>query len=625
MKIQEQTIEEIRRAVDIVDVISSYVKLKKRGKNYVGLCPFHTEKTPSFTVSADKQMYHCFGCSKGGNVFTFLMEIERLSFVEAVKVLGERVGIRIEPESKNQKNDTRERLYALCRMAAQWFFENMMKTKEGEYALTYCRQRGLRDEAIQAFGLGYAPNSWEAFVKYAAQKGYTNDELVGSGLARKREDGTLYDYFRGRLMIPIFSVYGHCIAFGARKLYDDDPIAGKYINSPETLIYNKSQVLYGLFQAKDVIRKEDAAFLVEGYMDLLACVQAGVSNVVASSGTALTEEQLLLLSKYTRNLTIVYDADSAGLSATVRGIDLALEHNFRVNVVVLDEGEDPDSFIRKYGAAEFRHRLRNSVSWIEYKAQQLIGNKATQSPEKKAEAIRTLIGSIAKIPDELRRNFYIKNIAETYNIYESVLYNELTKFLQTKQYYKGKLNINEEVLRAIISPDSQQVSKKPESITAEEQDLLKILLEGNSEVVQYVLEYIIWSDIENQHVRSLVKQIYSFKEIPPDERIHRLLELVKEDEKLLLSKIALSRYTVSDGWEEVDKKPEEADISVLARDVIIAFQRKQLRRKIHENVRALRQASLTGVDVRPYLERQQELLEAMKQIDSPDFIKHLRG
>ncbi|MGH2568688.1 MAG: DNA primase, partial [Bacteroidota bacterium] len=327
MRIPNEKIEEIRAANDIVEVVSAHAPLKKRGKNFVGLCPFHQEKTPSFTVSADKQMYHCFGCGRGGNVFTFVMEFEKVSFVEAVRSLATRAGIAIpETETQYEQSGEIENLYNACRFAGLHFYTNLLQSDEGKAALDYFHRRGFTDETIRTFGLGYSLNSWDGLLQKAQEEGIGTDYLVKAGLVRTREDGSLYDYFRGRAMFPIFSTTGRVVGFGARKLRDDDPL-GKYINSPETPVYNKSRVLFGLFQAKDAIRAENNALMVEGYADLISLYQAGFQNVVASSGTALTEEQVQLIGRYTKDLTLVYDADSAGSQATLRGVDVVLQQD----------------------------------------------------------------------------------------------------------------------------------------------------------------------------------------------------------------------------------------------------------------------------------------------------------
>ncbi|HMD14989.1 MAG TPA: DNA primase, partial [Bacteroidota bacterium] len=432
MRIPQEKIDEVRNATDIVDLIGGFVKLKKRGKNFLGLCPFHTEKTPSFNVSSDRQMYHCFGCGVGGNAFTFVMEYEKVSFVEAVRSLAEKAGIAL-PQGSSVDDEIaseQENLYNICREAGLYYYKALTESGEGKFAVEYFHKRGFTDETIRTFGLGYAPNSWDAIIKFGEQKNFSSSMLEKAGLVRKRDDGTYFDYFRGRAMFPIFSSTGRVIGFGARKLREDDPL-GKYINSPETIIYNKSKILYGLFQAKESIREKDFAVLVEGYADLISVFQAGIKNVVASSGTALTVEQILLIGRYTKNITIMYDADSAGSSAALRGVDLILEHDLDVRVASLPEGDDPDSFVKKNGGAAFQKILDEAISFVDFIAQAYERQGKLKTPEGQAQVVRTIIQTIAKMKDELKRNFYIKHVAEKYKLYETTLYHELEKILGT--------------------------------------------------------------------------------------------------------------------------------------------------------------------------------------------------
>ncbi len=509
MRISDDKIDEVRNAADIVEVISNYVHLKKRGKNYLGLCPFHTEKTPSFTVSAEKQMYHCFGCGKGGNIFTFLMEMDKISFVEAVRSLASKSGIVIPEESKpmTEEQTEFENYYAICRFAGMHFFKNLTESDEGKEALQYFYKRGFTDETIRNFGLGYAMNSWDAFVTKAQMEGFRTEDILKVGLTRVRDDGSLYDYFRGRAMFPILSTQGRVIGFGARKMREDDTITGKYINSPETPIYYKSRVLYGLFHAKDSIRQEDNALMVEGYADLISLYQAGIKNVVASSGTALTEEQLVLIGRYSKNLTLVYDADTAGSSATVRGIDLALEHELNVRVVELPEGDDPDSFVQKHGGNEFRERLLNAITFIDFRAKQFQRAGAFATAEGKTQAVRSLVQSIAKMKDELKRNFYVKEVAEKYDVYESVLFHELEQALSQERH----------ALHSDSYPKSNYVQHQanvekpvvPEKkiIPPEERDILKLILEGNPDVIRFMLSNISLLQLSDERARRLAQLV----------------------------------------------------------------------------------------------------------------------
>jgi len=620
MRIADEKIDEVRNANDIVDVISGYVRLKKRGKNYLGLCPFHTEKTPSFTVSAEKQMYHCFGCSKGGNVFTFVMEMDKVSFVEAVRVLASKAGIIIPEESRpaTEEQTEFENYYAVCRFAGMHFFRNLTESEEGKEALQYFYKRGFSDETIRSFGLGYAMNAWDVFVNKAQAEGFKSEDIAKVGLARQREDGSLYDYFRGRAIFPIFSTAGRVIGFGARKMRDDDAIAGKYINSPETPIYNKSRVLYGLFHSKDFIRQEDNALMVEGYADLISLYQAGIQNVVASSGTALTEEQLKLISRYSKNLTLVYDADSAGSSATVRGIDLALEHDLNVRIVELPEGEDPDSFVQKNGGNEFRKRLDNAISFIDFKAKQFQQAGAFATVEGKTQAVRSLVQSIARMKDELKRNFYVKEVAEKYDVYDTLLFRELEHATMQE-----KRTIRSDSFRK-TAPDVTQPSEieKPNPsvnkiIPPEERDILKLILEGNPDVIRYILSNISLLQLRDERTRKLAQFILDLYDERGTIDATAIISEVQEPElKNLITDLALSRYELSRGWKAMEKEIDEPDPMIIAKDAIIAVRRKAIQEEMEKNQHALKEAGMLHGDATPYLLKQQELLRLKKEVES---------
>lgn len=613
MRIPDDTIEEVRNSTDIIDVVSAYVRLKKRGKNYLGLCPFHTEKTPSFTVSAEKQMYHCFGCGKGGNLFTFVMEMEKVSFVEAVRSLAAKAGITIPEETKPQTEEQSEaeRLYDICRFAGMQFYKHLVETEGGKFALDYVHKRGFTDDTIRTFGVGYSINSWDSFVQLATAEGFKPEELVKAGLARKRDDDSPYDYFRGRVMFPIFSATGRVIGFGARKILDDDPIAGKYINSPETPIYNKSRVLFGLFHAKEAIRQEDTALMVEGYADLISLYQAGIKNVVASSGTALTEEQVALLGRYSKNLTLVYDGDSAGSNATLRGIDLALEQDFNVRIVALPEDEDPDSFVQKNGGAAFRELLQQAVSFIDFKASQFQKAGAFATPEGKAEAVRALVQSIAKMKDELKRNFYVKEVAEKYGVHESLLFRELETLMHERKPFRSEYVPRVEVVQEtknIAAPVQQS-----KNIPPEERDLIKLFLEGNDEVLHFILSHVSVEKFTDPQMRALAQfLIDTYDERGTIDATTLVHEITDSSMQNLISDLTLSRYELSRNWEhDID----EPDSMVIARDAIWRMQRLAIQHAMEENQRALRDAAAQHSDTMPLLQRQQELLQLSKQLE----------
>jgi DNA primase len=617
MRIADDKIDEVRNANDIVEVISGYVQLKKRGKNFLGLCPFHTEKTPSFTVSAEKQMYHCFGCSKGGNIFTFLMEMDKISFVEAVRSLASKAGIIIPEEnvSVTEEQTEFENYYAVCRFAGMHFFRNLTESEEGKEALSYFYKRGFTDETIRTFGLGYAMNSWDVFVNKALAEGFKGEDISKVGLARMRDDGSLYDYFRGRAMFPIFSTQGRVIGFGARKMREDDAIAGKYINSPESPLYDKSRVLYGLFHSKDFIRQEDNALMVEGYADLISLYQAGIQNVVASSGTALTEAQLKLIGRYSKNLTLVYDADSAGSSATVRGIDLALEHDLNVRIVELPEGEDPDSFVLKHGGIEFRERLTNAVSFIDFKAKQFRRSGAFTTAEGKTQAVRSLVQSIAKIKDELKRNFYVKDVAEKYEIYESLLYRELERALAQEKRTTRADSIPKSTFVQRQSEADRSLAPEMKPIPPEEHDILKLILEGDSEVIRYLLSNISLVQFSDERMRRLAQFVLDLYDERGTIDATAIINEVQESEfKNLISDLVLSHYELSRGWQEMEKEIDEAEPMRIAKDAVVAIHRKSIQREREENLQLLEKAKMQGLEVKSYQQRAIELNELLKQL-----------
>lgn len=629
MRIPPEKIEEIRSANDIVDVISQHVRLKKRGKNFLGLCPFHQEKTPSFTVSAEKQVYHCFGCGKGGNVFTFVMELEKVSFTEAVRTLAEKVGITLTfTQADEQRESEIENLYNACRFAGLFFHNNLTKTDEGRGALEYFRNRGFSEETIRTFGLGYSMNSWDALLNKAKEEGLQSESLLKAGLLRSRDDGGQYDYFRGRAMFPIFSTSGRVIGFGARKIREDDPVQGKYINSPETPIYNKSRVLFGLFHSKEAIRSAEHALMVEGYADLISLYQAGIQNVVASSGTALTEDQAQLITRYTKRLTLVYDSDSAGSNAMLRGMDVVLAHDLEVRIVELPEGEDPDSFVRKRGGKEFSNLVDQAVSFIDFKAKQLLRAGAFNTPDGKAGAVRSIVQSIAKMPDELKRNFYIKEVSAKYDIYETVLYRELERWIEEGKRSSGGSSRFQTGLsdRDAPPPGEPEGNTAPRAasvgIRAAERDVLKLLLENQPGLINFIFTHITLADIEDEQAHKLAERILTHLDETGSAEISGLLGEIDDPAlKSLLTDVAVSKYELSKQWETMEVRIEDADPWDIARGAIAALKKTSLQRQIEANQKLLREASQQGVDAIPFVQRHQELIRLLKEAESPEFLK----
>lgn len=594
MRIPEDKIEEIRIAVDIVDYINQFVPLRKVGKNYVGLCPFHTEKTPSFTVSPDKQLYHCFGCGAGGNVFNFVMQYEKVSFFEAVKKIAEYVGVELpKPERKERWVETEfEELYEANQFAKEFFIRNLMKTTEGKKAIEYLYKRGINDATIRNFELGYSPEQWDALVQYAIKQNFSLESLEKAGVVARREDGTYYDRFRGRVIFPIFSITGRTIAFGGRRLKDDENIP-KYINSPETKVYTKGKVLYGLYQGKEAIRRKGYAILVEGYMDCISLFQAGIENVVASGGTALTEEQVRLISNYTNTIYFLYDADSAGAKAMMRGIDLMLAQGLDVYIVKLPEGEDPDSFIKKNPISEFNKLIENAVNFVEFKALTYQQLGKFDDPNVKVKAIRSLVESISKIPDELKRNVFIREISSKYKIPERLLVNEVESII---------LRARKESARNEVKSQESFIFSKFKNIPAEERDLAKILLEANEVVLKFVFEYIKLSDITSDYVKLIYQKIHeSFQESKGDYKkpdVNDLLNKAESDEfRSFLTNIALSKYEVSQFWNEKRTSGDEDEVEELWKavdDVLTKFYLRKIQKIELDLTEKIKEAEKSG-------------------------------
>lgn len=619
MRIPDSKIDEVRNASDIVDVISSYIRLKKRGKNFVGLCPFHQEKTPSFNVSPEKQMYYCFGCGNGGNVITFITQLEKVSFIEAVRTLAERAGIALPSESATDVAGATEseNLYDVCRKAGLHFYENLTSTVEGKLALEYFHHRGFSDETVRKFGLGYSMNSWDDLMKWMEHESISVEMLDKAGLVVKREDGSgYYDRFRGRAMFPIFSPSGRTIAFGARKMREDDPL-GKYINSPETPIYNKSRNLYGLFQAKDTIREKEYAILVEGYADLISVYQSGIQNIVASSGTALTEEQIQLVGRYAKRVTLVYDADSAGSAATMRGVDLIIEQGLEVNVAGLPQGEDPDSFVKKHGGGEFKKLVDGAVSFLDFKAGRFQSQGLLNTPEGQTQAVRSIVETIARMKDELKRSFYIKSVSEKYGIYESVLYRELERMSghdRSRALYAQR----KDVVPALDETKSEAYVPTTKELPPVERDLLKLMLEHGNDMVGYVFSHIERDAFSHPRAQQLVQLILHHTESGHDWDANVLVGEVDDEEfRRFVADLVFNRYEISKGWQAIGSAPEEADPGQIAERCILIIRRQEIDRMLVENQKKMKEASARGENVHEFLQQHQTLMNEKKELEKP--------
>lgn len=525
--ISQQTIQQILSRIDIIEIVGGFVKLKKRGANYLGLCPFHGEKTPSFTVSPAKEIYKCFGCGRSGNTISFIMEHEKYSYVEALKWLAAKYNVEVEetavsPEMK-QIQLTADSLYIINNFAQQYFTKNLFEHDEGlDIGLSYLKERGFREDIIRRFQLGYCLQSRDAFVKTALAAQYSLEYLQKSGLVVVRDDKP-YDNYRGRIIFPVHNQTGKIIGFGARIIGKSDK-APKYINTPENEVYIKSKILYGTYFARQAIDKYDECLLVEGYTDVISLHQAGIENVVASGGTSLTIDQLRLIKKYTNNLTIIYDGDAAGIKAALRGLDMALEESLNVKLVLIPDKEDPDSYVNKVGAASFREFVdKNKKDVILFQLEVQLKDAGNDANKKAAvvNQVAETISKINKLEDFTKQQDYIKKCAELLRIEESGLVALVNKFIREKlakeesrlpvvddQYYEDN---SQKGAAAGFTDESFNLIFKDE---LQEKALIKVLLEhgmkdwdDNQKIADYIFnESIVEDMIENITVTRVLQQ-----------------------------------------------------------------------------------------------------------------------
>ncbi len=513
--IKPETIQNIIETARIEEVIGDFVSLKKRGSNYLGLCPFHNEKTPSFSVSPSKGIYKCFGCGKAGNVVNFVMEHEHYTYPEALKYLAGRYGIEVEEEAitpeMRQELDERESMFTINGFVARYFQQNLFNNEEGKSTgLSYLKEREFLDSTIEKFQLGYAVNKWDDYSQQAIKNGYKKEVLVKTGLSIER-DTHLIDRFRGRVIFPIHNLTGKVIGFGGRILTSEKSTA-KYINSPDSEIYSKSRVLYGIYFSRNAIVKQDNCYLVEGYTDVISLHQAGIENVVASSGTSLTVDQIKLIKRYTPNITILYDGDPAGIKASFSGIDLILEQGMNVKIVLFPQGEDPDSFVRSHRTGEVEEFIQNQATdFIKFKTSLMMGETAGD-PSGRASLIKEIISTIAQIPDGINRSVYIRECSMVMDIPEQTLMNELNKTLRRKFSKKTP------GLREIPEPPEEkqtqevQIEIDPLNVSGYEKQIMQFILqfayrtimvpdrEDEEETEWQVVDYII-SDFKHDQIR----------------------------------------------------------------------------------------------------------------------------
>ncbi len=590
--IKPETIQKIFDAARIDEVIGDFVTLKKRGVNYVGLCPFHNEKTPSFTVSPAKGIFKCFGCGKAGNSVKFIMEHEHYSYPEALKFLAKKYGIEVEEteltSEEKQQMDERDGMFALNTFISDYFLKQLFDGEEGKaIGLSYFKERDFLESTIRKFQLGYAPDEWEAYSKHAIANGYSKDVLVKTGLSIDKGN-RLIDRFRGRVIFPIHNLTGKVIGFGGRILSSEKSTA-KYVNSPESDIYNKSKSLYGIFFARNAIVKQNNCYLVEGYTDVISLHQSGIENVVASSGTSLTVDQIKLIKRFTPNITILYDGDAAGIKASFRGIDLILYQGMNVRIVLFPEGEDPDSFARSHTSSEVEEFIKKGAAdFISFKTRLLL-DETLGDPTAKVSLIKEIVRTIAHIPDAINRTVYIQECSTLMEIPEQTLMNELNKLLREK--YRKNLRQQPDVPEATETETKQRISEQlavdPFDISEHERQLIRLILlygtekvkiretitdelgeeveeEREQSVAQYIIENLQSDGIrfENEIYNRIVDAVQSATENGnvPDE--HYFVN--HPDEKLASEVISIiaTPYELSDNWKKnkIYVKQEEDDL-----------------------------------------------------------------
>ncbi|NEM98594.1 DNA primase [Pontibacter burrus] len=504
--IPKETVDQIIAQADIVEVVGDFVSLKKKGQNMWACCPFHHEKSPSFSVSPAKGIYKCFGCGKAGNSVQFIMDVEGSSFPEALKYLAKKYGIEIPEEQTveyTQEQSARDSLFIVSDFASKHYQHNLYSHEEGNIGQSYLKQRGISAATIKKFELGYSIDAWSDLTDAALKEGYKQHYLEATGLTIVKEDKR-YDRFRARVMFPIHNVSGRVVGFGARTLKSNDKKSPKYLNSPESEIYHKSHVLYGLYQARQAMRMQDMCYLVEGYLDVISLHQGGIENVVSSSGTSLTEGQIKLIARYTHNITVLYDGDAAGIKASLRGIDLILEQGLNVQVVTFPEGEDPDSYIQKVGDTAFKAYVNaHAQDFISYKSS-LYAEEAKGNPVKKAEAIREIVTTIAKIPDSIKRTVFFQSTSLIFDIDEQVLISEYNKMhLQERQQQKSGSPAQDFLVAPPVAPEPEKEESVADILKRYEREIVRMLLNYPDKLldeglttVQYMLEEL--EDVEIQ-------------------------------------------------------------------------------------------------------------------------------
>ena len=614
--ITRETIDKILDATRIDEVVGEFVTLKKRGVNLLGLCPFHNEKTPSFSVSVPKGIYKCFGCGKGGDAVSFLMEHEHYTYPEALRYLAGKYGVEIDEEKPSPEQqevlDEKESLFNLSAYAQKYFHEKLLESDEGKaIGLTYLKERGYSMETVRKFGLGYALNQWDAFVQTALKNGYKKEYLEKTSLC-KSKDHQLYDTFRGRVIFPIHNLSGRVLGFGGRILTSDKN-KPKYINSAESDIYHKGRVLYGLFFAKSAMASSDNCYLVEGYTDVISMHQAGIENVIASSGTALSADQVRLIRRYTSNITLLFDGDPAGIKAAFRGIDLILEEGLNVRLVLFPDGEDPDSFALTKRPAEVRQFIQdNAKDFISFKTQLLLG-ETSNDPIRKAALIREIAATISLIPEPIARTLYVQKCAELMQIEEKLLVTEVNKLRRKK--LGGQQQAPQPEEDHLATPQAERQGPVHDSNDWQEKELIRILLNyGDKEIIfevenedkrmeevptrvsDFVVQDILEDKLvfENAQCRTIFQAFTEARESGTSPSKQTFLNHPDQQIKSLAIDLQTSPYTFSSNWEDRHRiyvSREDEILKILVIEAVYSFKLKKLEKMILANQENLREES----------------------------------
>lgn len=639
--IDRSTIDRIIDAADIVEVIQDFVLLKKRGANYLGLCPFHNEKTPSFTVSPSKGIFKCFGCGKAGNSVNFIMEHERLSYPEALRFLAAKYHIDVveremTPEEGARQNE-RESMMVLSQFASKNFQENLFQTEEGvAIGLSYFKERGFRQDTLKKFEVGYCMDKWDAFTQTAINAGYDKMYLIKTGLSIENENNMLFDRFRGRVIFPIHSLSGQILGFGGRVLKKDAKTA-KYLNSPESEIYHKSRILYGIYHARRAIGQFEKCYLVEGYTDVMSLHEAGVENVVASSGTSLTREQVRLIKRFTPNITILYDGDEAGIKASMRGIDIVLEEGLNIKIVLLPEGEDPDSYSKKISNEDFITFLgNNEVDFIKFKTNLLLKDSG-DDPLEKANVIKEIVKSITVIPDTIPRTIYIKECSLLLDIPEEILYNEVNR-LRRQKVFQDRNKYPDSKFLPVSPPEIKTRDVTQKGDLPSEKEIIRLLLkygtveyqrilnkeEGSEEIISvadHIVSEIVSDELDFENAN--FKQIFDeFKFAHEQGNIIEDLFFVKHGDPEI-SKISADLLSDSEPLSKIWSskqtyvETEETKLLHIVDDVILKFKADKINSKIKELLEELKAAVAAGDEEKVlFLQRKDHELKQVKKIIS---------